>query len=115
MMNAVWSPRNASLFTTIPATARTARLSATSPNEMRVAPVTKKAGIRNAITASRAVHGTSGASRIVSQRARRSSMMREPRTAGTLQPKPRKSGMNDLPCSPIRCMKRSMTYAPRAR
>ena len=69
----------------------------------------KKAGARNAITASRAVQGTSGASRIVSSRARRSSMIRAPSTAGTLQPNPRNSGRNDLPCSPIKCMKRSIT------
>ena len=51
---------------------------------------------------------------IVMSRERRLSMVRVAMTAGTLQPKPMMSGMNDLPCSPIRCMRRSMMKAARA-
>ena len=45
---------------------------------------------------------------------RRLSMVRVAITAGTLQPKPMMSGMNDLPCSPMRCMTLSMMKAARA-
>ena len=34
--------------------------------------------------------------------------------AGTLQPKPISSGMNDLPCNPILCINLSMMKAARA-
>jgi len=34
--------------------------------------------------------------------------------AGTLQPKPISMGMKDLPCSPIKCMMRSIRKAERA-
>ena len=51
---------------------------------------------------------------IVMSRERRLSMVRVAMTAGTLQPKPMISGMNDFPCSPIRCMRRSMMKAARA-
>ena len=47
--------------------------------------------------------------KITRSRARGDSITRAPITAGTLQPKPRKRGRKDLPCSPIRCMKRSIT------
>ena len=47
-------------------------------------------------------------------RERRLSMVRVAITAGTLQPKPMMSGMNDLPCNPILCMRRSMMKAARA-
>ena len=44
----------------------------------------------------------------------RLSMVRVAMTAGTLQPKPIIMGMNDLPCSPMRCMILSMMKAARA-
>ena len=83
--------------------------SSTSPHDTANALAPKKAGARNAITASRAEHGTSGASRIVSNRPRRDSMTRVPITAGTLQPNPRNSGRNDFPCSPMTCITLSIT------
>ncbi len=42
------------------------------------------------------------------------SMMRVDMIAGTLQPKPITSGMNDLPCNPMRCISLSMMKATRA-
>jgi len=45
----------------------------------------------------------------------RLSIVRVAIMAGTLQPKPITSGMNDLPCSPMRCITRSMMKAARAR
>ena len=51
---------------------------------------------------------------IVMSRERRLSMVRVAITAGTLQPKPITSGMNDLPCSPMRCISLSMMNAARA-
>ena len=45
---------------------------------------------------------------------RRLSMVRVAMTAGTLQPKPMMSGINDLPCSPILCISLSMIKAARA-
>ena len=55
-----------------------------------------------------------GSTIIVINRERRLSMVRVAITAGTLQPKPMMSGMNDLPCSPILCIRRSMMKAARA-
>ena len=54
-----------------------------------------------------------GRTSIVTSRLRLLSMVRVAMTAGTLQPKPMMSGMNDLPCSPILCMRRSMMNAAR--
>jgi hypothetical protein len=34
--------------------------------------------------------------------------------AGTVQPNPSSIGMNDLPCSPMLCIARSITKAARA-
>ena len=45
----------------------------------------------------------------------RLSIVRVAMMAGTLQPKPITSGMNDLPCRPMRCITRSMIKAARAR
>ena len=45
----------------------------------------------------------------------RLSMVRQAMIAGTLQPKPMISGMNDFPCTPMRCITRSMMNAARAR
>ena len=45
----------------------------------------------------------------------RLSIVRQAMMAGTLQPKPMISGMNDLPCRPMRCITRSMMNAARAR
>ena len=44
----------------------------------------------------------------------RLSMERVAMMEGTVQPKPITSGMNDLPCSPSRCMTLSMMNAARA-
>ena len=44
----------------------------------------------------------------------RLSIVRVAIMAGTLQPKPITSGMNDLPCSPILCISLSMMKAARA-
>ena len=51
---------------------------------------------------------------MVMMRDRRLSMVRVAITAGTLQPKPMISGMNDLPCRPILCISLSMIKAARA-
>ncbi len=90
------------------------KFSSTSPNATSGAATPKKTGVMKATTASRAVHGTSGIITIVSSRALGASITRVPATDGTLQPKPRNSGKNDLPCRPIRRMKPSIKYAARA-
>ena len=54
-----------------------------------------------------------GSMSIVMSRERRLSIVRVAITAGTLQPNPIMSGMNDLPCSPILCMSLSMMKAAR--
>ena len=82
---------------------------AVSNHDIRVALFGKKAGTRTANTASLAVHGTNGANKIVKSLLRSDSMIRVPMMAGTLHPKPRKSGMKLLPCKPIVCIKRSIT------
>ena len=63
----------------------------------------------------RALHDMKGTSSTVMSRLLRLSIVRVTMMAGTLQPKPMMSGMNDLPCSPMRCMIRSMMKAARAR
>ena len=55
----------------------------------------------------------SGRMSMVTRRDRLLSMVRVDITAGTLQPKPMMSGINDLPCSPILCMILSMMNAAR--
>ncbi len=62
----------------------------------------------------RAVHGTSGISTMVINRALSASITRVPVIDGTLQPSPKNMGKNDLPCSPIKRMKPSIKYAARA-
>ena len=52
---------------------------------------------------------------MVIRRLLRLSMVRQAMIAGTLQPKPMISGMNDFPCTPMRCITRSMMNAARAR
>ena len=56
----------------------------------------------------------SGKMSMVTMRERRLSMVRVAIIAGTLQPKPMMSGINDLPWSPILCMSLSMINAARA-
>ena len=51
---------------------------------------------------------------MVSRRSLRLSSVRVAIIAGTLHPKPIRSGMNDLPCSPILCIIRSIMKAARA-
>ena len=55
-----------------------------------------------------------GVTSIVTRRLLGFSMVRVAMMAGTLQPKPITMGMNDLPCSPMRCIRRSMMKAARA-
>ena len=55
-----------------------------------------------------------GLIRIVIRRLLWLSIVRVAMMAGTLQPKPMSIGMNDLPCRPMRCMRRSMMKAARA-
>ena len=52
---------------------------------------------------------------MVISRLLRLSIVRQAMIAGTLQPKPMMSGMNDLPCRPMRCITRSMMKAARAK
>ena len=63
---------------------------------------------------SRAEHDMKGSISIVISLERRLSMVRVAITAGTLQPNPITSGMNDLPCRPIPCISLSMMKAARA-
>ena len=62
----------------------------------------------------RAEHDMKGRMSMVMSRDRRLSMVRVAMTAGTLQPNPMTSGMNDLPCRPILCISLSMMKAARA-
>lgn len=55
-----------------------------------------------------------GIMKIVSIRSRLDSSMRVERIAGTVQPKPTRSGTNDFPGSPKARMKRSARNAARA-
>ena len=63
---------------------------------------------------SRAEQLISGNMSMVMSRERRLSMVLVAMIAGTLQPNPMISGMNDLPCSPILCISLSMMKAARA-
>ncbi len=114
MMKAARSPPNATLLITMPEMAKTTRLKPTKPQATTGAAAPKKRGVMKARTIIRAVQGTRGANMMVSSRPRRDSITRVPITAGTLQPKPRNKGRKLLPCKPIKCMKRSITYAARA-
>ncbi len=108
MINAEPSPLKANRFTTNPTKARTSKGSPVSPQETHSACCGKKTGTNTANTPKRAVQGTNGARRAVNRRLRRSSMIRVPMMAGTLQPKPRKRGMKLFPCRPRPCIKRSI-------
>ena len=55
-----------------------------------------------------------GSTSIVISRDRLLSMVRVAIIAGTLQPNPIISGMNDLPCKPILCINLSIMNAARA-
>jgi len=59
--------------------------------------VAKTAAVTKVRTASRAVQGMKGDRKIVRSRSFFDSTIRVPRTAGTLQPKPRHMGMTLLP------------------
>ena len=61
-----------------------------------------------------AEHDMNGLIRIVIMRLLRLSMERDARIAGTLHPKPMMRGINDFPCSPMRCITLSMMNAARA-
>ena len=63
---------------------------------------------------SRAEHDMKGLMRMVMMRLERLSMLRLDIMAGTLHPNPMTNGMNDLPCSPMRCIILSMMNAARA-
>ena len=102
------------VWTAIPTAPRTRMLRATSDQTTSVAWDAKTAAAMKVRTARRAVQGTKGVRSIVRSRAFFDSMIRTPRIAGTLQPKPMHMGMKLLPCSPTRCMNRSMTKAARA-
>ncbi len=62
----------------------------------------------------RAEHDMNGLIRMVIMRLLRLSMLRLDIMAGTLQPNPITSGMNDLPWSPMRCISLSIMNAARA-
>ena len=109
MIKAERSPLKTILFSKTPIITNMMIEKRINPQETRKACCPKKAGARKAITAMRAVHGTSGAMRMVRMRAGRESMTRVPMMAGTLQPNPRNRGKKDLPCRPIMCMMLSMT------
>ena len=51
---------------------------------------------------------------MVISRLLRLSIVREAMIAGTLQPNPMTSGINDFPCRPTRCINLSMMKAARA-
>ncbi len=64
----------------------------------------KKVPANRMNTGSRALHDMNGFINMVINRLLRLSMVRVAIIAGTLQPKPMTKGMNDLPCSPAKCM-----------
>src|SRR6266545_5740926 len=114
MINAERWPLKMILFKRAPLNTRVNIENKTNPQETKSAFDPKNAGAKKATTAIRAVHGTNGAIKIVKKRAGFESITRVPRMDGTLHPKPRNRGRNDLPCKPIRCMRLSMTKAARA-
>ena len=63
----------------------------------------------------RAEHDMNGMASMVTTRVKRFSMVRVAITAGTLHPNPISSGMNDLPCSPMRDSRGSASMVARAR
>ena len=77
-------------------------------------PVGNIAAANSAYTGSRAPQDMNGAIITVRIRSRRFSSVRVAMIAGTLQPKPTISGMNDLPGRPTLRISRSMTKAARA-
>ncbi len=109
MMKEERCPLKTVRFNKAPINTRINKESSTIPQVTQNAFLPKNAGAMNATTAMRAVHGTSGARIIVNNLDDHESITRVPITAGTLQPKPRNNGKKDLPCSPMRCMKLSIT------
>ena len=81
---------------------------------MRGACLGKNAPVKSTSTGSRALHDIKGVTSIVIMRLLRLSMVRVAIIAGTLQPKPISIGMNDFPCNPILCIRRSIMKAARA-
>ena len=76
--------------------------------------VGKNAGIMRAYIGSLAPQLISGTTSMVIIRLRMLSKVRVAMIAGTEHPNPKRRGMKLLPCSPIRCMRRSVTNAARA-
>ena len=74
----------------------------------------KKVPIIMMYMGNRAEQDMNGRMSMVMSRERRLSMVRVAMMAGTLQPKPMTSGINDFPCSPMPCMSLSMMKAARA-
>src|SRR6266498_3213289 len=114
MMNAERCPLKIILLSREPLNTRTVMERRIRDQETSNAFDPKKAGAKKATTAIRAVQGTKGAIKMVNRRAGHESMTRVPMIAGTLQPKPRNKGKNDLPCKPIMCIRLSITKAARA-
>ena len=100
MMKALREPLNTKRLTARPTRASTTRLPPTSATRAQGAMLPKKAGAKNTSTAMRPVQGTNGVSSMVSSRVLRSSIMRVPSMAGTLQPKPSKQGHARLAVQP---------------
>ena len=86
-----------SRFTSMPVSPRMKIFAAQTLQETIAAFFVNTAPATNVRTASRAVHGTKGVSRIVRSLALRDSMILAPRTAGTLHPNPRHMGIKLLP------------------
>src|SRR3989304_5767618 len=103
-MNGVGSPFKKNLLTIIPTTPRVSIFVATIGQEKIVALSPKTADATNVKTASLAVHGTKGIRRIVRSLALLDSIILAPRTAGTLQPKPRNMGRKLFQCRQIPCI-----------
>ena len=74
----------------------------------------KNVPISKTYTGILALHDMNGFIRIVMIRLLRLSIVRDAIIAGTLHPNPIIKGINDFPCSPIRCMILSMIKAARA-
>jgi hypothetical protein len=103
------SPLKSKEFIALPTRAKIAKFSKIRPQETKEALSPKNTGVRKTNTAILALQGIKGVRKIVRRRALFSSIIREPKTAGTLHPKPRKRGRKDFPCSPIQCMNLSIT------
>ena len=74
----------------------------------------KKVPISRIYTGSLALHDTNEVTNMVIIRELRFSIVRVAIIAGTEQPKPIIRGINDLPCKPILCIRRSIIKAARA-